>query len=143
MGEGWTRWVLEQYGFSYVTIRPEDFKSPLADKIDVLIIADDARVPIAPGAGRRRRRHRQAQAAAAVAARSGPSTRINCDASDLQGFEQFVRGGGTVVCLSNASAFAIQQLRLPVQERRRRPEAGRVLPARIDRRGDDRCRRTR
>ena len=49
MGEGWTRWLLEQYGFSYVTIHPEDFRSPLADKIDVLIIADDARVPIAPG----------------------------------------------------------------------------------------------
>ena len=35
--------------------------------------------------------------------------------TDLQRFEQFVRGGGTVVCLSNASAFVIQQLGLPVR----------------------------
>jgi len=33
----------------------------------------------------------------------------------LQNFDQFVRGGGTVVCLSNASAFAIEQLGLPVR----------------------------
>jgi hypothetical protein len=35
--------------------------------------------------------------------------------ADLQGFEQFIRGGGTLVCLSNASTFAIQQLKLPVK----------------------------
>jgi len=34
---------------------------------------------------------------------------------DLQRFEQFVRRGGTLVCLSNSSTFAIQQLKLPVR----------------------------
>src|SRR5206468_6164449 len=47
---GWTRWVLEQYGFAFTLIHPEDFKSPLAEKIDVLIMADDTRVPIAGAA---------------------------------------------------------------------------------------------
>src|SRR5262245_16025425 len=47
MDEGWTRWVLEQYGFSFVVVHPEDFASPLSGKIDVLIMADDARVPVA------------------------------------------------------------------------------------------------
>jgi len=112
MDEGWTRWVLEQYGFSYVLVHPEDFKSPLGDKIDVLIVADDARVPIAgaPSGGR------------GGAAGSGASTRAirpeyayQLTPADLQEFERFVRGGGTVVCLSNASAFAIQQLKLPVR----------------------------
>ncbi|MBW8862353.1 MAG: hypothetical protein JF601_08285, partial [Acidobacteria bacterium] len=36
-------------------------------------------------------------------------------AADLQQFEQFIRGGGTLVCLSNASTFAIQQFKLPVR----------------------------
>ncbi len=36
-------------------------------------------------------------------------------ADDLAAFEQFVRGGGTLVCLNNASNFAIQQFKLPVQ----------------------------
>ena len=108
MDEGWTRWVLEQYGFAFVAVHPEDFKSPLAQKIDVLIIADDARVPIAGApAGRGGR----GGAAAAVR----PEYAYQLTANDLQGFEQFVRGGGTVVCLSNASTFAIQQLKLPVK----------------------------
>src|SRR5438045_5157305 len=47
MDEGWSRWVLEQYGFATIAVHPEDFKSPLAQKIDVLIMADDARVPVA------------------------------------------------------------------------------------------------
>jgi hypothetical protein len=109
MGEGWTRWILEQYGFAFVGIHPEDFTSPLAEKIDVLIMADDARVPIAgaapnsrggpPGTGRTVR----------------PEYGYQLTAGDLQRFEQFVRGGGTIVCVSNASTFAIQQLGLPVR----------------------------
>src|SRR5206468_3363677 len=35
--------------------------------------------------------------------------------SDLSRLEQFVRHGGTLVCLSNASAFAIEHLQLPVR----------------------------
>ncbi len=108
MDEGWTRWVLEQYGFTFIAVHPEDFQSPLAQKIDVLIMADDARVPVAG-------------APAGRGGRGGPPVAVRPEyayqltAADLQRFEQFVRGGGTVVCLSNASTFAIQQLRLPVK----------------------------
>ena len=108
MDEGWTRWVLEQYGFAVAVLHPEDFTSPLAEKVDVLIIADDARVPIAgEPAGRGGR--------GGAPARVRPEYAYQLTARDLQGFEQFVRGGGTVVCLSNASTFAIQQLKLPVR----------------------------
>jgi hypothetical protein len=113
MDEGWSRWVLEQYGFSPIAVHPEDFRSPLAQKIDVLIMADDARVPLA-GAGRGGRPSSgSGQAADGRAVR--PEYAYQLTASDLQGFEQFVRGGGTVVCLSNASTFAIQQFKLPVR----------------------------
>jgi hypothetical protein len=110
MGEGWTRWLLEQFGFSYVTIHPEDFKSPLADRIDVLILADDARLPIAPGTA--------GSGGTEGAGRGGPTRpehAYQLTATDLQRLELFVRGGGTLVCLSNASTFAIQQLGLPVR----------------------------
>ncbi len=108
MDEGWSRWVLEQYGFSFTAVHPEDFKSPLGQTIDVLIIADDARVPVAGAATGR-------------GGRGGPPTPVRPEyayqltAGDLQNFERFVRDGGTVVCLSNASTFAIQQLKLPVK----------------------------
>jgi hypothetical protein len=107
MDAGWTRWVLERYGFSFVVIRPEDFKTRLADKVDVLVLADDARVPVAGAA------------AAGRGGRGGGAVRTEyayqLTADDLSRFDQFVRGGGTVVCANNASAFAIQQLKLPVR----------------------------
>src|SRR4051812_16582927 len=108
MDEGWSRWVLQQYGFRTIAVHPEDFKSPLAQKIDVLIIADDARVPMV---GAQAGRGGRGGNPAAIR----PEYAYQLTAADLQNFEQFVRGGGTVVCLSNASTFAIQQLKLPVK----------------------------
>jgi zinc carboxypeptidase len=109
MGEGWTRWVLEQYGFTFAAVHPEDFKSPLGDRIDVLIVADDACVPLAGaqsgGCGDGRGEPRAVR----------PEYAYQLTAADLQRFEEFVRGGGTLVCLSNASTFAIQQFKLPVR----------------------------
>jgi len=104
MDAGWMRWTLAQYGFAFSTIRPEDFKSPLGDKIDVLILADDVRVPVA-GSDQSRGGGRAAR----------PEYAYQLTPDDLQRFEQFVRGGGTVVCASNASAFAIQRLKLPIR----------------------------
>ena len=87
---------------------PEDFKSSLAEKVDVLIMADDARVPVAGAEAGRGGRGGESGS-------HPPRVRLSADAADLQNFEQFVRGGGTVVCLSSASTFAIQQLKLPVK----------------------------
>jgi hypothetical protein len=107
MDEGWTRWVLEQYGFSFTLVHPEDFKTPLAAKIDVLILADDARVPIAGAAGGGR--------GGRGGAAPRPEYAYQLTPEDLQRLDQFVRGGGTLVCLNNASTFAIQQLKIPIR----------------------------
>ena len=107
MDEGWTRWVLEQYGFAFTLVHPEDMKTPLADKIDVLILPEDARVPVAGAASG----GRGGRGAAAIR----PEYGYQLTPDDLQRFEQFIRGGGTLVCLSNASTFAIQQFKLPVK----------------------------
>jgi hypothetical protein len=109
MDEGWTRWVLEQYGFEYVALRPADFKSPLTGKVDVVILADDARLPI-EGAGGGRGGGR-----GGGGGQVRPEYADRLSPADLASFEQFVRGGGTVVCFNNASNFAIQQFKLPVR----------------------------
>jgi hypothetical protein len=44
-----------------------------------------------------------------------PEYAYRLGAADLAAFAQFVRGGGTVVCLNSASNFAIQQFGLPVR----------------------------
>ncbi len=124
MDEGWTRWLFEQYGFTIVTLHPEDFHSPLGNKVDVVVIADDARLPLEGGGGRGR-----GSAGSGQTTGRGPSTGSGQAAgrevrpeyagivtpADIQAFELFVRGGGTVVCLNSATAFAIQQFKLPVK----------------------------
>lgn len=126
MDEGWTRWLLELYGFEFVSLHPEDFHAPLRGKVDVIIIADDARIPVegaggqgvrgagappAAGAGAQQAGSRPGGAARAVR----PEYAYALTADDLKGFEAFVRGGGTVVCFNSAARFAIQQFKLPVK----------------------------
>lgn len=108
MDVGWSRWVLEQYGFPYTSVYPEDLASAIESKIDVLILADDARVPVAgaPPAGRGGR-------GGSVAVR--PENAYQVTAADLTKLDRFVRNGGTLVCVSAASLFAIEQLKLPVR----------------------------
>ena len=55
------------------------------------------------------------EAARADRARCRPEYAYALTPDDLQAFEAFVRAGGTVVCLNNATAFAIQQFKLPVK----------------------------
>jgi hypothetical protein len=103
MDAGWTRWVLGQYGFAFTEVHPEDLHKPIGAAIDVLIIGDDARVPTT--------------ARPARGGRGGPPRpehAYQLTPEDLQQLVQFVRDGGTIVCLGNASNFAIQQLGLPV-----------------------------
>ena len=79
---------------------------PLTGKVDVVVLADDARLPIEGGRRPWRRARRR---------RSRPEYADRVSAADVAAFEQFVRGGGTVVCLNTASTFAIQQFKLPVR----------------------------
>jgi len=130
MDEGWTRWLLEQYGFGFVSLHPEDFHFALRDKVDVIILADDARLPLASVAGGQAVRGAGAPAggppagagAPQVGGRAGGASRAvrpeyayALTAEDLQGFETFIRGGGTLVCFNSACRFAIQQFKLPVR----------------------------
>jgi hypothetical protein len=118
MDEGWTRWLLERFDFTFVTLRPEDFRSPLRSRVDVVILASDVRIPVERPATAAP----SAPAAQAGGARGGGQARaVRSEyayalmAEDLRLFEEFVRGGGTVVCLNSASRFAIQQFKLPVK----------------------------
>jgi Zinc carboxypeptidase len=106
MDEGWTRWLLEQYEFEFVTLRPGDFRSPLADKVDVVILTEDGRLPLDSNGGRGR-------GGGGRAVR--PEYADAVSPADLEGFERFIRSGGTLVCLGGASTFAIQQFKLPVR----------------------------
>ena len=98
--EGWTRWLFEQYGISYTTLHDSDLKKGgLGQRFDVLVLPD-------------------AEESALV--RGIDSTRIPLQYAGGMGetgasaVSEFVRGGGTLVCLDGSSNFAITRLNLPV-----------------------------
>jgi hypothetical protein len=113
MDEGWTRWILEQYGFQLVVLRPEDFHGPLSSKVDVVVLAEDARLPLEGGGGRGRGGAPGAGRGGGRAVRPEYAEVVTAD--DLDRFERFIREGGTLVCLGGASTFAIGQFKLPVR----------------------------
>jgi hypothetical protein len=119
MDEGWTRWVLDQYEFEYVRVSGDMVQAgALKDKIDVLVLADDARVTAAGGG----RGGRGGGGGAATGAAGGVSL-TNVTPSDpaatvdvrVKAIDDFVRAGGTLVCFNRSSNFAIDQLKLPVR----------------------------
>jgi hypothetical protein len=100
MDEGWTRWLLEQYGFEPYSLRNGDFRGlPLADRFDVIILPDLGARQILEG-----------HALGTVP----PRYAGGIGARGVRSLEEFVRQGGTLVCLNASSDFAIAELDLPV-----------------------------
>jgi hypothetical protein len=101
MDEGWTRWVLEQYGFEYLNVVPADFKGNivLKDRVDVLLIADEGR-GLMDG-------YQSGQVP--------PQYEGGIGTDGVRAIDAFVRDGGTLVCFNRGSLFAIDQLHLPVK----------------------------
>ncbi|MCC7125768.1 MAG: hypothetical protein IT178_13030 [Acidobacteria bacterium] len=100
MDEGWTRWMLERYGFEVVSLYPKDFRGgALADRVDTVIIADEARGLL------------DGYAVGLV-----PNEYTGGIGEDgVRALDTFVRDGGTLVCVNRATAFAIEHFNLPVK----------------------------
>lgn len=98
--EGWTRWLFEQYGITYTTVHDSDLRrGGLRARFDVLVLPDERPERLVHGLD---------------------STRIPVQYAGGMGEEgvralsDFVRDGGTLVCLDGSSDFAISRLNLPV-----------------------------
>jgi hypothetical protein len=105
MDEGWTRWVLEQYGFEYTTLHNVDVQAGALDgKYDAIILPDQGTAQMIDGA-------------------SGPNIRPEytggIGARGVEALKQFVEAGGTLVTLGAASAFAIDSFAVPVRDLKR------------------------
>jgi hypothetical protein len=99
MDEGWTRWMLERYGFTVVSLYPQDFRdATLADRIDALVIADEGR-GLLDGYDK----------GVVPAQYEG-----GIGEGGVRAIDRFVSGGGTLVCFNRATAFAIEQFGLPI-----------------------------
>ncbi|HEY7855323.1 MAG TPA: M14 metallopeptidase family protein [Terriglobales bacterium] len=98
--EGWTRWILQNYGFAPITLHNGDIQaSDLIQRFDVIILPDAGANQILNG--------------------FGPGTLPGeyvggIGELGVQSLRAFVAAGGTLVAFNNASQFAIDQFGLPV-----------------------------
>jgi hypothetical protein len=101
MDEGWTRWLLEQYGFAYTSVRPGDIQAGgLERRFDAIILPEASKNSLLRGSAGEwvRPEHRGGLSAEGVAA-----------------LKAFVRAGGTLVALGNASLLPIEEFPLPLK----------------------------
>jgi hypothetical protein len=101
MDEGWTRWVLEQFGFEYTSITDRDVRSgDLKARFDVIIIPDEAEDQIINGN----------KADSYPAEYTGGIGDVG-----VANLKAFAESGGVLVCLDTASELALRRFNLPVK----------------------------
>jgi hypothetical protein len=111
MDEGWTRWLLEQFGFPYTTLMDAEIKKGgLNGKYDVIILPDDTTAMItgerAGVSGGERGRPVDS---------TPPEYRSGIGNEGVAALKVFVEKGGTLVTLGQACGFAIEKLGLSVR----------------------------
>jgi zinc carboxypeptidase len=105
MDEGWTRWVLEQYGFNLTSIHNDDIRGgKLHQKFDAIILADQNPRDIVEGFD-------------APAIR--PEYRGGIGEAGVDNLKQFIADGGTLITMGNACDLAIDRLPIPVRDLKR------------------------
>ena len=101
MDEGWTRFVLEKYGFSYTTLHNADIVAgALRERVDTLLIASIDPKTIRDGFAENE---------------TDPIYVGGLGTEGAEALRAFVRDGGTLVCLADSTDYAIQELSLPVK----------------------------
>lgn len=110
MDEGWTRFVLEQYGFDPKTLDNKAIRAGgLASSFDVIVLPDMTKDEIATG------RRRREENAAPYSPPLPPEYEGGLDKAGAGALEEFVKAGGTLVALSSACEYLIEELGLPVR----------------------------
>ena len=100
MDEGWTRWILTDFGFDYDSLHDSDIKTKDLSVYDAIIIPDQAEEIIFSG-------HRK-----------GFMPDQYTGGLGLQGslaIKDYVANGGRLITFDGASNFAISQLDLPIR----------------------------
>ena len=100
--EGWTRWLLEQYGFPYTSLADADVRAGnLRARFDVIVVPSAPAAQIVSG-------HPMDAVPTEFAGGLGDT--------GVQALTTFVQNGGTLICLDQATSFAISAFELPIRD---------------------------
>ncbi|MBW3566111.1 MAG: hypothetical protein KY459_15480 [Acidobacteria bacterium] len=112
MDEGWTRFVLERFGFDPATISPSDLRSPsrrgLRASFDAVILPDIGAAQLVTG-------EREPQDGQRGYFPGYPAEYAGgFGEAGEQSLMQFVRDGGTLIALDSSSEWVLKKFNLPV-----------------------------
>jgi len=109
MDEGWTRFLLEQYGFQLTTLDNATIqKGGLRSKFDAIVLPDVSKELIATGKPKRE------DGAMTYFVDLPPGYTGGLDKEGAKALKDFVGAGGTLVAFSSACDYVIEQFNMPV-----------------------------
>jgi hypothetical protein len=110
MDEGWTRWVLEQYGFSPKSLDNRTIRAGrLNDAFDVIVLPDVGAETIASGKPKRE------EGDMAYWVDLPPEYQGGLEKEGAKALKEFVEAGGTVVALADSSDWVLSEFNIPVR----------------------------
>jgi len=117
MDEGWTRFVLEDFGFPYTTLHNADMKGDLGRKFDVIVFANENPAVIKTGyaSGTRNISSGTISKRSRSIGAYPPEYDGGIGDKGITALQAFVGGGGVLVALDNAGPLFTKEFNLPVK----------------------------
>lgn len=108
MDEGWTRFLLEQFGFPYKSVMDAELKKgDLNSNYDVIILPDDSTAALT---GERK------ESSSRLNEEFPPEYRSGFGKEGVEALKAFADKGGTLVALGGAGSFAVEKLELRLRD---------------------------
>ena len=110
MDEGWTRWVLEQYGFAPKSLDNTMIRAgKLNEKFDVIVLPDVEKDIIDKG------KPKAEEGEMKYFAELPPDYAGGLEKEGAKALRDFVEGGGTIVALAKSSEWIMDEFNVPVR----------------------------
>jgi len=109
MDEGWTRWLLEQYGYDFKNVSDVEVKEGLKE-YDVLILPSDVTPMIT---GEKLDEYYQRRGGGPTPSYP-PEFRSGIGKEGASKIKEFIEAGGILITLNRASDYAIDELKVPI-----------------------------
>ena len=106
--EGWTRWLLDSYGFPPATLHPQEVKAPLA--FDAIILPDVNAEQLSTGKLRG-----EDSSGMKYSEELPPEYRGGLGTAGAEALRTFVDNGGTLIAFNAACDYVINEFNIPVR----------------------------